>query len=204
MKPTQEDYQNFLRACSSGALDEVKKCVIIAGCDVNYITHDGWTPLGRAAQNGSTAVVHYLVEKGARADMPSYHSRMPYEWASENQQSCAEFLKDRYDRLQALNTPEWSLFGKTQLAHVVYSPALNRRVTEIFNFESRERLTISENLKPHTETVLPVTSFDDINETTLHAALDQFTKLGGKADENFVLQAQTRLNKKNHLSGNTP
>lgn len=87
----------------------------------------------------------------------------------------------------------WSLAGKNSVAHTATYPSLGRKLTEIFNFESRERLVITENLGLGTETMSPKESFDAIGEDALLLALKEFRRLGGQAKEEHVLK--NRLNK---------
>ena len=86
----------------------------------------------------------------------------------------------------------WSLAGKDSVVHTSTYPALGRKLTEIFNFESRERLVISENITLGTENVSPKESFDAIGEDALIRALKEFRRLGGQAKDEHVL--------KNHLN----
>jgi len=81
----------------------------------------------------------------------------------------------------------WKLAGKTKLVHINFYPELGRRITEIFNFESRERTIISENLHLRTEAINGQ-SFDKLNEETLTKALEEYRKLGGQVDENKVFK----------------
>jgi hypothetical protein len=85
------------------------------------------------------------------------------------------------------DTEMWTRMGGHQVARVGVYPALGRRLTEIFNFESRERLIISENLKTGAESVTPPASFDEISEGLLKKACASFRELGGEADEAAVL-----------------
>ncbi|MDE1151192.1 MAG: ankyrin repeat domain-containing protein [Micavibrio sp.] len=82
----------------------------------------------------------------------------------------------------------WSKAGQHSVARVQTFATLQRRLTEIFNFETRERVTVSENLAARTEHTVPGESFDTISEDALARALEQFQRLGGKADEAHVMR----------------
>lgn len=82
----------------------------------------------------------------------------------------------------------WQLAGRHSVAHVSTFPALGRRLTEIFNFESRERVTIAENLNLKTESMGPHESFDAMSEDSVLRALREYRRLGGKADDAHVLK----------------
>lgn len=80
----------------------------------------------------------------------------------------------------------WMLAGKAGVVHATIFPPLSRRLTEIFNFETRERVTITENLALKTETMGPHESFDTISDAALKIAYGEFCRLGGNADEEKV------------------
>jgi ankyrin repeat protein len=81
----------------------------------------------------------------------------------------------------------WKLAGKSKLVHINFYPELGRRMTEIFNFESRERTVISENLNLRTEAINGQ-SFDKIGEEALTKAVSEYRKLGGQVDEDRVFK----------------
>lgn len=75
----------------------------------------------------------------------------------------------------------WALAGSMRVAHIGHYPDINRRLTEIFNFESRERILISENLKTGAETMSAPESFDALQSECLDAAYAAYKRLGGTA-----------------------
>lgn len=64
----------------------------------------------------------------------------------------------------------WALMSKTSIAHVTTAEAIGRKLTEIFNFESRERVLITENLKTGAENMGKPEGFDTLNETSIKTA----------------------------------
>ena len=78
------------------------------------------------------------------------------------------------------------MMGEAQVARVGVYPALARRLTHIFNFESRERLIITENLKTGAESVTNPEKFDALEEGHLAKALAAFRELGGKVEDSAV------------------
>jgi ankyrin repeat protein len=84
------------------------------------------------------------------------------------------------------DTETWSLAGAKSVVHATLYPGLGRRLTEIFNFEARERITITENFTLKTETMGPHENFDNIGDEALRKAFDEFRRLGGKAEEGAV------------------
>lgn len=82
----------------------------------------------------------------------------------------------------------WTLAGSHSVAHITVMPALNKKLTELFNFESRERVTFSENLATKAELMGPHQNFDTISDDALLKAFSEYKRLGGKADEDKVFR----------------
>lgn len=82
----------------------------------------------------------------------------------------------------------WTLAGTHSIAHITVMPVLNKKLTELFNFESRERVTFSENLSSKAELMGPHQSFDTISDDALQTAFNEYKRLGGKADEDKVFR----------------
>ncbi len=92
----------------------------------------------------------------------------------------------------------WTRAGSHSIAHIMIMPALNKKLTELFNFESRERVTFSENLTTKAELMGPHQSFDTISEDALLAAFREYKRQGGMTDEDKVFKhnvAKTQLKK---------
>ncbi len=75
----------------------------------------------------------------------------------------------------------WALMSKTSIAHVTSSEAIGRKLTEIFNFESRERVMITENLKTGTENMGKPEAFDTIAEGSIKTAEAMLKQLNADA-----------------------
>lgn len=82
----------------------------------------------------------------------------------------------------------WTLAGSHSVAHSTVMPALNKKLTELFNFESRERVTFSENLATKAELMGPHQNFNTISDDALLKAFSEYKRLGGKADEDKVFR----------------
>lgn len=82
----------------------------------------------------------------------------------------------------------WTLAGTHSIAHITVMPVLNKKLTELFNFESRERVTFSENLATKAELMGQQQSFDTISDDALLNAFNEYKRLGGKADEDKVFR----------------
>jgi ankyrin repeat protein len=79
----------------------------------------------------------------------------------------------------------WTRDGHSVI-HLREFTGLGRRLTEIFNFETRERVVISENLALKSETMGPHEGFAAVSEGALEKALAEFRRLGGTAQDSDV------------------
>jgi len=181
---------DLFEAARNGDLAAVREC-LEAGCDINAQDSNNWTALHNAACYDHLEVARYLVEQGA--PIGGGKGKTPLQIAKDYRHENVVAFLEHVEHQK--NIPAWSLFGAEALAHVETSLVRQHQLTEIFNFASRERLLISENLRTGAETVLPPTSFDDLPPPLLEKALKQFRQLGGVAEEEFVLHNTSRLNK---------
>jgi hypothetical protein len=90
----------------------------------------------------------------------------------------------------------WIRMGNKAIAHVGVYLEAQRKLTDIFNFESRQHIVVNENLKTHAELTTQPVSFDSLPQATLEKALEQFTKAGGTVDKDFVLRGIVKIDKK--------
>lgn len=192
-------------AAHEGDVDRVRQ-FLQKGADINaVITNNGNTALHWAISRGHANVVEELVQAGARLDMPDKKGHTQMDFAKGIGPHMVKILETppkpapAPEALPAEETQvvpaavtytgndRWVRTGENHVTHIGEYPEVNRKLTEIFNFETRERTVINENLKTGTETVSPVESFDTVAETALRKALSEFQRLGGKADEDSVL-----------------
>jgi len=71
--------------------------------------------------------------------------------------------------------------GDGIVAKVGTFPAMNRRLAEIFNFENKERVIISENLKTGAETLGQPEKFSALADEIVQRAAEQLQRLGGSS-----------------------
>jgi ankyrin repeat protein len=177
--------KNLLAAISNRKINDIKKC-LEAGADINY---QNALPLSNAVYSNQPEIVEFLLAQGARTDIPLSDGRTILQRAKSEGRDYITALIEKVELLRlAKETPEWSLFGASKLAHVEFSPVLERKLTEIFNFESRDRMVVCENLKTGAEKITPLESFDALPDETLRKVFLKFTGLGGKADEGMVFR----------------
>lgn len=178
---------------------EIVKMLVSYGADINaVITNNGYTPLHWAVIQGHANVVEFLVQSGARTDVPDKKGNTQLELATAKGAHLQKILEAQVAKTEAAAAAEaaapaydandkWLRTGEHQVTHIGEIPDINRRLTEIFNFETRERTVINENTRSGVETTSAPENFDNIAEAALRKALAEFVKLGGEAVESDVI-----------------
>ena len=179
--------------------DGLMKTLIEKDAKIDAQDNDGRTPLHIAIQQGHAKQVQALIEKGARIDIEDNRGMTPHQCALDRGNNLiiriidpiakdavaksTTALSANASALPPEDAEVWVAMGSHQVARVGVYPALSRRLTEIFNFESRERMIISENLKTGAESVTQPESFDNVAESLLQKAQESFRRLGGSMEE---------------------
>lgn len=191
----------FFYAAQYGYVNVMRE-MLDRGVDINAQNEDGWTALHHAAARSQKASVDFLLEQKARYDIKNNDGRTAGALAEYYGNSqIVHKIKALEEEVAAKNaTPlnatakympdnsaeTWVMMGEKQIAHVGLYPAVGRRLTHIFNFESRERIIISENLKTGAESVTQPEKFDTLEQPHLEKALAAFRERGGKAEDAAV------------------
>jgi len=212
----EQAHERLLHMTALNGNLELAAELVALGHDVNQRDDERMTPLHYAAQKNNAAILHFLLANGADKALKDKHGRTALSLAQQyalkenidllqGNAPAIEPVKRKPVVLAPVEPPKpmpapaatgndplfddesWKLAGKGKLIHINFYPELGRRMTEIFNFESRERTIISENLHLRTEAINGQ-SFDKLNEETLSKALEEFRKLGGQVDENKVFK----------------
>jgi hypothetical protein len=155
-----------------------------------------------AAHGNKVDVARLLIEHGADPYYtPKEASKTPYAYAEERNFGEMMRLLSEAARNPRTKEPEekWVPMGADSIAFVGTYPALGKKLSQVFNFSSRERFLISENLHTKSEGVSPATSFDDLPPQAVEKALDEFERLGGKPDRDFVLRGEGGIGKEKTL-----
>lgn len=188
------------RAAQQGA-EEIFTLLVEKGAEIDQRDKQhGYTPLHWAIYYNRMQMVEYLLEQGADPHIKNNKGHAALQIARDrNNDSIAYLLEQRekpvrpgYDMPETAEgaTETWLRMGETKIAQVGIYPALERKLTEIFNFESRERIIISENLRTGVENMAAPQSFDTVEETVLQKAAAAYRNAGGTVDE-------TQLTKRN-------
>lgn len=196
-----------LYAAAQNGNQEMAQKMLALGANINAQHASSWTPLHAAIYANDAEMAKLLLAADARTDIRNDYGQTPKEMAtyygrdaitplfkeSEKARAArtATPLTAGVNRIPDKNAETWTLAGPHQVALVGVYPALARRLTHIFNFEARERLTISENLKTGAENMTPPEKFDTLEEQYLARALEAFRKLGGKVEDSHVFAGRT-------------
>lgn len=190
------DYITPIHFASHQGDIELVKMLVSYGADVNaVIVNNGYTALHWAVIQGHAHVVEFLVQSGARTDMPDKNGNTQLGLATAKGAHLQKILETQAAKAEAAEAAapaysgndRWLRTGEHQVTHIGEIPDINRRLTEIFNFETRERTVIHENTRSGVETTAAPENFDTIAEAALRKALAEFVKLGGEAVESDVI-----------------
>ena len=198
-------------AAHNGDLDAAKTLVekgVLLGV---RNTKDERTATYYAVNSDRGAMLEFLIGAGARTDIPGKDDVTPAKLAAEKYPRLQKVIETTVrgtpvaadlaapavpaanENKPAASGETWALMNPVTIAKIAEMPALNRKITEIFNFESRERLIISENLKTGLETLGAAESFNTLGDAVLARAIDELKKAGGQVpvmDDKPVGQSQ--------------
>ncbi len=171
------------KAAAEGEMDVVR-ALVEKGADVNVRTRDTEdTPLHLAIANGRRGVAEYLVSRGARIDIAGKDGKTAAQLAKDTGPSMLKVVDPQSAANENMRQPPmevWELAAPTVVAKISTLPALQRKITEIFNFETRERQTVTRNLKTGTESPSETAPFTSLSDDAVAIARAQLKTLGGK------------------------
>ncbi len=181
----------LLTAARYGQLDVVKD-LVSAGADLNAVSKEtGRTALHWAVINGHGPVVEFLMASHARTDIADRDNKTPADHARDKRTdrllniitAAAKQKAPQAETSPAEDGDSWKLMGAARVAHIADYPSMGRRITEIFNFENRERVIIAENLKTGAESLAQPEKFETLGEEVVGRAEDRLKSLGGQPPE---------------------
>jgi len=95
-------------------------------------------------------------------------------------------MEEKFPSAKPITENGWHKIDDLTVAHVAQEQAVGYKLTDIFNFRSRERISLTQNLTTNAET-RETRSFDDINDKAqLEEAALELNKRGGSADASTV------------------
>lgn len=177
-----------LHVAAERNVPEMVQYLLNRGAATDILDIDGLTPLDTARKYARTEIIDMM--QGGHPQKPAKPAdRTPPTAASSASKPHAPAHENQ---ISAPSAPDvWTLNARRDTlvhTHTVQDGA--RQLTEIFNFATRERVVISENLKTRAESMGPHESFDTMSEETLTAVWEIFKAKGGKANEADVFRGR--------------
>lgn len=196
-----EAWQTLLHVAAAQGHTEVAKLLLendrFDNTLVNKRDSQQNTALHLAAQYGHLDMVRLLLDHGFDAKLTGANGKLPIGLANQaGKPDIVELLHERMaPKPKAAPAPvveaqkpapppvgKWRLADDCTVASVTDMPDLGYKITELFNFSSRERTRIVNNLKTKADTV-QTSSFDELRERAqLEEAFAAFKRLGGRAE----------------------
>lgn len=195
---TVKPYYSPLYLAISNRVDELFEVLVEKGAALDVACdRKKQTLLHVAARRGSEQCVRRLLELGADPAARDLDTLLPADIAGDKMY--AHIVKLIGDFQAARNAPTvpqgWKLLGAHEVALTTEKPAIDYRLTEIFNFERRAVTLIAANLKTGIES-LAVRNFCDLEaQDAVDAAARALVSLGG-SDQSGAL-AKPMLKRRN-------
>lgn len=158
----------------------------------------GNTPLHIAAREGHADMAALLIARGANPEEKNHDNRTslfiaqyerheevmkilkPYRREPDFSQAQAALEKRVMTAASSPTEENWKKLSGDKIAHVTHERAIGYKLTEIFNFKTRERTQLYQNLETRAETS-DTKRFDDLSERApLEEALRELEKKGGR------------------------
>ncbi len=163
------------------------------GADIDLVNKQGGTPLMAAANRGHVNAARLLLSKGADHTLKA-HDKTAFDWSLASGSAETIFLMQAKQQ----NT------GATD--EVTLQRALgNRTLEEVFNFASRERLTMIRVYPQGPVEAITRQNFRDIDDrSTLRNAFAVYVQQGGKRAESEIFpEMLTKTRTPSGLTGGT-
>ncbi len=186
----------FLDAAYDGKIDTVRQ-FLAEGGDVNCINEQKRTALHRAAIMGRSEIIKLLLDHGADKTLKDACGDMPEKDArtAGKHETLEILLHYKAKWLAAEAEDGWALLASDRVAHVQTEEKLRIRMTEIFNFATKQYHVITQNLTTKAEALFS-SSFEKLrNDHLIGIAQNELQNLGGKIKPDDIEGAVPR-NKK--------
>lgn len=151
--------------------------------DVRAHFSNGVPLLFAACQYASVPVVRRMIEKGAKLnDVVLRYGGRDSGFSAKRKNIEDYLVKDTpvyYYVMSQLYPPKhfWAQHAENAIAEIEIVPMMAQKIMHVFNFASREKMTIVENTKTSAITVSPVSSFKDVAPERLQQAAAEMKKI---------------------------
>lgn len=160
---------------------------------INKIDGNKNTALHLAAAHGRAEIVSILLDHGFDPNIKGESGKTPMGFAHQGRHDAViGLLAEAQKKLAALAPPppkepapkaEWKLVSEHSVAHVSEMADIGYKLADVFNFETRERIRIINNLKTKADHI-ETTSFSELpDRKQLDDARAALLRMGGTADE---------------------
>lgn len=159
------DHNTALHLAAAQGQAEIVSILLDHGFDPSAKGENGKTPLGFAHQGRHEAVIG-LITGAQKKSEPTAPAPKPPVQATDG----------------------WKLVSPHSVAHVSEMTDIGYKLSDVFNFQSRERIRIVNNLKTRADHI-ETTSFADLpDQKQLGDAYAALIRLGGEPDDSFTAE----------------
>ncbi|TAL28226.1 MAG: ankyrin repeat domain-containing protein [Alphaproteobacteria bacterium] len=163
---------------------------------INKIDGRKNTALHLAAAHGRAEIVNILLDHGFDPNIKGESGKTPMGFAHQGRHEVViGLLADAQKKLAASAPPppkeaapraEWKLVSEHSVAHVSEMPDIGYKLADVFNFETRERIRIVNNLKTKADHIETMAFSELPDRKQLDDARAALVRLGGAADESAL------------------
>jgi len=172
------------------------------GADLDYQNNGGRTPLIAASNRGRLKVVAFLLSEGvdrmltngegvSAADLARGPMLQYFPEVSENKK--AKILQIEH-KTEVENTPSlWSSVNENQVAHTENQNGIHQRLREVFNFHTKQILTVVQNTQTNAESHSKEYFAQYADRERLSEACDFANENGQTVDKGMILSLELKM-----------
>lgn len=193
------DGMTFLHKAVNEQNERLVELLIARHANVNAITNEKQLPLHLAVRKGNARIIQALIDAGSSLHEKNNGGHTPLSLArslGNLPNSTITYLREATEGNLPPSKPKpavlpnandndaedsyWQRLDGDSVARVCNHAFIEKRITDIFNFRSHDRVTIIDDIRMKQQSVMQRESFNDIEAATLQNAFDAYVKLEGK------------------------
>jgi len=177
-----KDQETLLTLAVRKKAPQLIEKILSAGGDINLKGKEGSTPLHLSIAQNDFVLFETFLKAGAKANILNNKGKTAKDEATgRTNPMFLECLKEQ----EANNN--WVQTGEMEVAHTVLKKSLGLSVTEIFNFNSQDRMTLVKNIKSDHYDTMCREAFSQIsNLDVIQQAADELVKCDPKIDKQLL------------------